>query len=116
MTRDKLCSEIAKRENKKVSVSMANVREVMRIIIDLQVEFNLSDTMTVDESPVFIILNEVDKKLAKKVKKKDLNKPKTEKKDVSMIEISWTAIIMAVAFVLLNAIGMYLLRDAPLGW
>lgn len=70
MTRDQLCSEITKREGKKSVVSMPNVREVMRILIDLQVEFTLSEDSSVEDSPVFIILEEADKKLEKKRKKK----------------------------------------------
>jgi hypothetical protein len=70
MTRDNLCSEIAKRENKKVSVSMANVREVMRILIDMQVEFVLSEDIKVQDSPLFVLLAEVDKKAKAQSKKK----------------------------------------------
>lgn len=70
MTRDKLCSEIAKRENKKISVSMANVREVIRILIDLQVEYTNSEIMTIDQSPIFILMEEVSKKVLSKQKKK----------------------------------------------
>lgn len=70
MTRDQLCSEIAKRENKKVQVPIGNIREVMRILIDMQVEFNLSNSMRVEDSPVFIILDEVDNVMEKKRTKK----------------------------------------------
>lgn len=74
MTRDQLCSEIAKRENKKVQVPIGNIREIMRILIDMQVEFNLSDSMKVEQSPVFVLLNEVDKAMEKKVAKKKKGK------------------------------------------
>ena len=116
MTRDKLCSEIARRENKKVSVSIGNIREIMRIIIDMQVEFNTSDTICLDDSPVFVILKEVDKKVEKAIAKELKKKPKKSQRITKMIKISWMAIILAFVFVAANIGGMYLLRNAPLGW
>lgn len=87
MTRDQLCSEIAKRESKKVQVSIGNIREVMRILIDLQTEFTLSDNMKVDESPVFIILAEVDKKVNKAIEKQLKKKPKTLRKNQKRVSM-----------------------------
>jgi hypothetical protein len=71
MTRDQLCNEIAKRENKKVSVSIGNIREVVRVLIDLEVEF-LNGSLTdrpIESSPIFVLQDEALKK-AKKVEKK----------------------------------------------
>lgn len=70
MTRDQLCSEIAKRENKKVQVPIGNIREIMRLLINMQVEFTLSADSKVEDAPVFVILEEADKIINKKSKKK----------------------------------------------
>ncbi len=68
--RDQLCSDICKRENKKVSISMGNTREVLRILIDMQVDFTMSNDMCVNDSPIFILMDEVAKKVKAKEKRR----------------------------------------------
>jgi hypothetical protein len=70
VTRDQLCSEIAKRENKKVSVPIGNIREVLRILLDLQVEWQIDPDAVISDSPLFILTEEADKLLKAKEKKK----------------------------------------------
>jgi hypothetical protein len=70
MTRDKLCSLIAKRENKKVAISIGNVREIMRILIEIQVEFALDPESVIEDSPIHIVLEEANKKIRAKESKK----------------------------------------------
>ena len=50
---------------------MGNVREVMRLLIELQVEFALDPESRIEDSPIHIVLEEANKKVrAKELKKK----------------------------------------------
>ena len=64
MTRNQLCKEIAKREGKKSPISIGNVREVVRIII--QMEFDAVVFGNDNGSPVDTIVKESLKKIGNK--------------------------------------------------
>lgn len=49
---------------------MGNIREIMRILIDMQVEFSTASDMLYEQSPISVILEEADKKIKLKEKKK----------------------------------------------
>ena len=65
MTIQKLASLVAKREALKVSIGVAQVREVLRILVDLEVESGLGP-----DAPSFIIGDAADRKLKRKKKTK----------------------------------------------
>lgn len=74
MTRDQLATEISKRENKKVQVSIGNIREVLRILIDMQVEWSEDEMADYEKSPLFVLSEEFRKKVEAKAKKKPVKK------------------------------------------
>lgn len=59
-TRNELASVIAKREGKKVAVSIGNVREILRILLELDVECVLAG----DCGPLQILADESDARIA----------------------------------------------------
>lgn len=67
-----LASRIAKAEGKKVEVSIGNIREILKVIVKMEV-----DAQTSDESPLTSMVNEASAlmaKLAEKAKKKSAKK------------------------------------------
>ena len=67
MNMRKLASAIAKREGKKVEVSIGNIREILRIIVDLEVEWEL-DYEDGSPSPLQAFDKNVARKYSKAVK------------------------------------------------
>lgn len=64
MTREELASEIAKREEKKSSVAIGDIREILRIIVDIEVETALAKDGG-EKSPVIMFMKEAGKKIKK---------------------------------------------------
>lgn len=71
MTLNKLVKEIAKRENKKVSVSVGNIREIVSIICDLEAEA-IAEGIT--DGPVNLILEKSLTRVDKVIKKSNKTK------------------------------------------
>lgn len=67
MTLRTLVSKVTKAEGKKVSVSVGNVREIMKILIKMAAEAELNDF---EDCPCCVIQEEASKLNAKKAKKK----------------------------------------------
>lgn len=75
-----LASEIAKRESKKVSISIGNIREVLRILADMEAEAKLKVQFPL---PLAAIREESKKKYLLLKKKKDESLVKERKKNLA---------------------------------
>lgn len=67
MNLNKLASLIAKREGKKHQASIGDIREVLSILVDLEVE--AMESLTINDSPFLVFLNAAKKRHVKKLKK-----------------------------------------------
>lgn len=63
MSFNKLASIVAKREGKKKSINIAQIKEFLRILIDLQVECYMEDGGAI--SPIRILIAESSKRIRK---------------------------------------------------
>ena len=65
-TRNKLASEIAKRESKKKSISIGNCREALRILVELEAEARMHG---VEPTPLLVLARDAAALMSKRIAK-----------------------------------------------
>lgn len=65
MTLRTLASKIAKLEGKKSQARIGDIREILKIIINMEAEYYMKNHKSVEGGPIKCIVGEVNKKLSK---------------------------------------------------